>query len=67
MSNQRSASVREVCTPDALCVPSTPADIGESTISSVAVVVVVFPNDNDDEDDDDDEDGGAIGAIPTCL
>ncbi len=61
MSNQRSTLVIEVCTPDALCVPSTPADIGESTISVAGVVVVFFfPNDNDN-------DGGAIGAIPTCL
>ena len=53
---QRFESDIDVLTPEALWVPSTPAEIGDSSTSLL-----------EKDGTDDDGDGGEIGAMPTCA
>lgn len=56
--DQEDPSLMDVCTPVADWVPSTPADIGESTDDSSVEPFTVFVFDSS---------GGEVGAIPTFL
>ena len=70
MDDHTPESGMEVWTPLALCVPSTPAEIGDSTMVSSLIVGDDDDNHDDDADDDVDVAGGdgrAMVAMPTSL